>query len=392
MIKKIKESVPTEYHAKLSIFAVVMIIMLSIGIISRVRSNSALNEATKKQAATLVATITATSGDAKDELILPGTVTAWHEAIIYARTNGYIKKWLVDIGSKVKKDDILAIIEIPEVEAQLRQAEADLKTAIANNDLAQTTSERWKNLLITHSVSKQETDEKMGSAVALQAAMNSARAKRDQLKDLVSFKQVVAPFDGIITNRTTDIGSLISEGSSSSTTPLFNISQANRLRIYVKVPQNYSSRINKDILANLEFAEHPGKLYPAKLIRTAKAIDPVTRTLLTELEVDNPTYELLPGGYTQVHLKMPALKGSVLLPVNTLIFRSQGLQVATVDKENKVQLKSIKIARDFGTDVEIDSGIDIGEKIIINPSDSLTSGTVVEIVKPKINNTDKVKS
>lgn len=391
MINKIKEQIPIEYHGKISIIATLIMLIILFGIITRVWSNSKLANNTKKQAVMLVTTVAAKATDATEDLILPGTVTAWHEAIIYARTNGYVKKWLADIGSKVKKDDVLALIEIPEIEAQLRQAEADLKTAVANNDLAQSTSQRWVALLTTNSVSKQETDEKMSSAHALQAAMNSARAKRDMLVDLVNFKRVVAPFDGIITNRSTDIGALISEGSSTSTTPLFTIAQADRLRVYVKVPQNYSSRINKSIIATLKFSEHPGKSYKAKLIRTAKAIDPTTRTLLTELEVDNSNYELLPGGFTEVHLGMPGLKESVTLPVNTLIFRASGLQVATIDNDNKVVLKPIKIARDFGTEVEIDSGIAVGDQIIINPSDSLTQGAVVEKVTPKIDNQDKAK-
>ncbi len=383
MFKKMKESIPPEYHAKLSGFIVIAMLIVTVGVIARVQSENALNKVTKKQAINHVATVIANPGKAKEELILPGNVVAWHEATIFARTNGYIKKWLVDIGSRVKEGDLLAIIEIPEVEAQLRQAEADLNTAIANYDLAQSTAERWKNLLKTNSVSKQETDERVSSAVSLKATMNSARARRDMLKDLVSFKRVVAPFDGIISSRSTDIGTLINEGSSSTTLPLFNIVQADKLRIYVNVPQNYSSRIKPDIIATLHFSEHPGISYPAKLLQTAKAIDPATRTLLTEFEVDNSKYELLPGGYTQVHLTIPAEEGSVILPVNTLIFRSQGLQVATVDQENKVTLKSIKIARDFGTEVEVDSGIAIGEKIIVNPPDSLVTGSKVEIVKQK---------
>lgn len=386
----IKKHIPPQYRGKILGAAIIMLAISTSGIMGRVKSANELKHNTDDQLVSRVTVVTAKTGEAKEEIILPGNVVAWHEASIFARTNGYIKKWLVDIGTNVKKGDLLAVIEIPEVEAQLRQAEADLNTAIANYNLAQSTAIRWEGLLKTRSVSKQDNDEKASAAISSKAIMNSAKAKRDSLKDLVSFKNVIAPFDGTISNRRTDIGTLINEGSSTTAQPLFNIVQANRLRVYVKVPQNYSSSITPDMIANLTFSEHPGKKYPAKLLETAKAIDPTTRTLLTEFEVDNTDYTLLSGGYTQVHLTIPAVKGSVILPVNTLIFRSKGLQVATVDNTNKVTLQSITIARDFGTTVEVDSGIKIGQKIIINPSDALVSGTQVEIMTPNnTNNTQK---
>ncbi|MBN9288266.1 MAG: efflux transporter periplasmic adaptor subunit [Gammaproteobacteria bacterium 39-13] len=378
MLKKLKLEIPEKYHRK-SVIALIIIISLALmGITSRILSFRELKRTTKQQAIPIVATIKAMPGEMEEEIVLPGNVQAWHEATIFARTSGYIKKWMVDIGSRVKKGDLLAFIETPEVDAQLRQAEADLKTAIANNELAQSTAIRWRSLLTTNSVSKQEADEKISTAKASETIVKSTRANRDRLKELVGFKEVVAPFDGIITSRTTDIGSLIDAGSNVGL-ELFRIVQSNPLRVYVNVPQNYSSRITPKMDVTLRFAEHPGKSYQAKLRQTAKAIDPVTRTLLIELTVDNSKGELLPGGYTEVHLKLPSPEGSVRLPVNTLLFRAQGLQVATLPEDGKVVLKSVTIGRDFGTEVEISSGLKEGEIIILNPPDALETGQVVRV-------------
>jgi RND family efflux transporter MFP subunit len=340
-----------------------------------------LRRHTNQAAVMRVAVVKAEPTPAVEEIVLPGNVQAWHEATVYARTSGYIKQWLTDIGAHVKAGDLLAVIETPELNAQLRQAEADLKTAEANNQLAQSTTKRWMILLKTDSVSKQDADEKKSDALAKEALVNAARANRDRLRDLVGFERVVAPFDGVITSRTIDIGSLIAEGSV-STRPLFHISQADKLRIYVKIPQNYSTRINRDMKVELVFAEHPGKVYPAELLETANAIDPDSRTLLAQFEVDNNNYELLPGGYTQVHLIFPAVKSGVRLPVNTLIFRAEGLQVGTLDDKDNVVLKTIHVSRDFGNVVEVESGLKAGERIIVNPSDSLSNGQHVQVISP----------
>ena len=312
--------------------------------------------------------------------MLPGTMLAWHEAPIYARTNGYVKEWYVDIGSRVNQNDLLAQIETPELDAQLRQAEADLNVAIAQNKLAQTTAKRWVHLLKTDSVSKQATDEKVDTAKALAATVVSMRANRDRLRELVSFEKVVAPFTGIISDRRTDIGALINSGSMpNEQKPLFRMVQLDPLRLYVKIPEAYSSRIKSKMTVSVEFGEHPGKTFPAQLLETAHAIDPKTRTLLAQFVVQNKKGELLPGSYTEVMFAMPSYPEAVRLPVNTLIFRKEGLQVATLDKHNCVVLKNITIHRDFGNDVEIVSGIHPGESIIINPSDSIYHG---QLVKP----------
>lgn len=327
----------------------------------------------------VVATILIKSGTSSEEITLPGNVKAWHEAIIYARTTGYIKKWYVDIGSSVKEGELLAEIEKPELAAQLRQAEADLATAIANNKLAQSTALRWVGLLKSDSVSKQETDEKVATARALEAVVNSSTANLDRLKELQSFTRVVAPFDGIITQRNVDIGSLINEGSSNVYIPLFSIVQADQLRVYVNIPQSYAANIKPGFSASISFAEHPGQNYQAKLLETAKAIDPQTRTLLAQFVLDNRAGELLPGSYAEVHLKVPLAKSIIRLPINTLLFRSEGLQVAILGEDNRVILKKITISRDFGDSVEVATGINVGEKVIINPSDSLRNGEEVRV-------------
>lgn len=364
------------------IITIMLLALILMGISNRLHVTRNLRDDIRHDAIPLVATIDAKANVEYQEFMLPGNVTAWHETTIFARTNGYVKRWLVDIGSIVKEGDLLAEIDIPDVEAQLRRAEADLKTSIENYHLAKTTALRWINLLKTNSVSKQETDEKISAAASLRSVVNASRAQRDTLRDQVNFKNIIAPFDGIISDRTTDLGTLINEGNTTAIRPLFQIVQANKLRVYVKVPQNVSALIQPCIKARLSFPQHPGKIFLAKLSRTAGAIDPLTRTLMIEFEVDNPEYILLPGGYTQIKLAIPTFKGSVLLPVNTLIFRENGLQIATLNQNNQVTLQSIQIARDFGTDVEINSGVKVGEKIVINPPDSLTTGMTVRLVNP----------
>lgn len=359
------------------VFFILLIITFFI-ICARIIEYKKLRRATDDAAVLNVAVVKLAPGPGFQEIILPGNVVAWHEATIYARTNGYVINWQVDIGAHVKKNDLLATISTPEVDAQLKQTEADLITAKANSHLANTTAVRWENLLRTDSVSKQETDEKVSDAEAKAAIVASTRANRDRLRDLVSFQKIIAPFDGVIMSRTTDIGRLINAGS--GTVPLFRIVQSNLLRVYVRVPQYYSTNITPDLAAQLYFTEHPGKMYSAKLLDTAQAIDAVTRTLLVQFVIDNASYELLPGSYTEIHLKIPINRNHVRLPVNALIFRSQGMQVASIDGDHKATLKSITIGRDFGDFVEVVAGLKPGEDVILNPPDSLMSGQEVRIV------------
>ncbi len=350
----------------------------------RMHAASALRNSTEEQSVLTVNVIKAENSKAKEEVVLPGTVQAWHEAPIYARTNGYLKSWTKGMGSPVKEGDLLAEIETPEVDSQLKQAEADLATAKANNKLAQSTAKRWQGLLKTDSVSKQEADEKMGDAQAKEALVNSAQANMDRLKDLQSFKQVTAPFDGVITSRTTDIGALITSGSTTGQI-LFRIAQTEKLRIYVQVPQMYANLITPDLEADLYFPDHPDKAYPVKLFHSADAIEPVARTLLTEYLLDNKDGDLLPGGYVEAHMKIKPAENTIRLPVNTLLFRAEGSQVATLDENGKALLKPVKIGRDFGTEVEISSGVALGDTLIINPPDSLVTGQTVHVAveKPK---------
>ncbi|MCL9683898.1 efflux RND transporter periplasmic adaptor subunit [Legionella maioricensis] len=379
MIKRIhsqfKTQLDTRWIAIISFVCLILLIVIGF----RIYAAIVLRQQTNANLLPVVATTIPIQVTGTEKIILPGNVQAWHEAPIYARTNGYIKKWYVDIGSHVKKGDLLAVIETPELDAQYAQAKADLNTAIANNKLAQSTAKRWVNLLKTDSVSKQETDEKVSSAAALNAAMISAQANVDRLKELVSFERVIAPFDGVITFRNIDIGSLINEGSSTTGVLLFRLSQTNPLRIYVNIPQNYTSRITANMTVSLTFAEHPGQVFTAKLVNTAQAIDPASFTLLAQFSAENKKGILLPGGYTEVSFNFAVLPGTVRLPVNTLIFQAAGLQVATLDKDNRVVLKSIKISRDFGSEVEIESGISPGERIIINPPDALTNREKVRV-------------
>lgn len=372
--------VPEKIRHNIFIGCIIAAIIVAIGISVRIYEKIKLHYNTQKDAVLDVAVTEAQAEPPTEEIVLPGSVQPWHEAIIYARVNGYVKKWDTDIGAHVKTGELLAEIVAPELDAQLRQAEADLKTAEANNALAQTTATRWKSLLKTESVSKQETDEKVSAALANVALVNAARANRDHLLELVGFEKVVAPFDGVITSRTTDIGSLINAGSGNTLRPLFHIEQVDPLRVYVRVPQNYSASIKPGLAVDLIFSEHPGKVYQGTLLDTAEAIDPVTRTLLVQFVVNNKEYKLLPGGYTEVHIKLPTHKSAVIIPVNTILFRSEGLRVGILDGDNKVILQKIKISRDFGDTVEVSSGLEPGQKIILNPSDSLYSGEKVNIV------------
>ena len=353
-------------------------VLALLGIGLRAIQYFALRQATNAQAALTVATIKATKSSKTVELVLPGNVIAWHETTIYARTNGYVVRWLVDFGSHVKKGDLLAEITTPEVNAELRQAVAEVKTAEANYNLAQISANRWRNLWKTDSVSKQEMEEKVSNEQTTAATLMSARANRDRLRELVGFERVVAPFDGVIMSRTTDIGRLINAGSSGPV-PLFRMVQANPLRVYIKIPEYFSGHITSRISAVLSFHQLPGKTFAATLLNTAEAIDPATRTLLVQLKVNNPHYELLAGSFAEVHLKLPTIN-AVILPVNTLIFREHGMQVATIDADNKAVIKSITIGKDFGDAVEVVSGILPNEPIILNPPDSLLNNQKVRVI------------
>jgi len=363
------------------VLLIVAICLAAWGEVSRVRARSALGKETAEAAVTTVVTVTPNRTSLGEELVLPGAVQAYIEAPIYARTSGYLKDWRTDIGTQVTKGQVLGEIETPEVDQQLSQAQADLATARANEDLSKSTNERWKGLLATESVSKQDADEKAGDAAAKKAAADSAAANVSRLRDLESFKRVVAPFSGVITARNTDIGALINAGQSAGS-ELFRIADTHKLRIYVQVPEAYAAVTQPGLDAELRFAEHPSKTFPAKTVRTSNALDPTLKTLQVELELDNEKHELFPGAYAEVHFKLPASAESLRLPANTVLFRAAGLQVATVDGQKRVKLKNIVQGRDFGNTIEILSGLQPDEVVILNPPDSLTDDTVVRIAPP----------
>jgi len=311
---------------------------------------------------------------------LPGNVQAFVATPIYARTNGYLKKWYFDIGSRVQAGQLLAEIETPEVDQQLDQARADLATAQANLHLAQTTAARYESLFKTDSVSRQDLEDKAGDLQAKKAIVDSATSNVRRLQETQKFQKVYAPFDGVITARNTDTGALINAGANAAGKQLFDLASTGVLRVYVNVPQTYARAATAGNPADLTLAEFPGRHFPGKIVRTADAIEPVSRTLLTEVDVENPQGELLPGAYASVHLKLGSKTAPVMLPVNALLFRSEGLRVGVV-RDGKAILVPIVMGRDFGNEVEVLSGVTVKDAVILNPSDSLTSGTQVRVAE-----------
>lgn len=348
------------------------------GEISRVIARAALGRETAEAAIPTVVTVSAERSTLGEELVLPGAVQAFIEAPIYARTSGYLRSWYTDIGTAVIKGQLLGEIETPEVDQQLAQAQADLATARANESLSNSTNVRWQGLLATESVSKQDADEKSGDAAAKKAAADSAAANVARLRELESFKRVTAPFSGVITARNTDIGALINAGQSAGS-ELFRIADTHKLRIYVRVPEAYASATKPGLDAELRFAEHPNRGFRAVTVRTSNALDPTLRTLQVEIELDNAKGEIFPGAYAEVHFKLAAGANSLRLPANTVLFRAAGLQVATVDDQQRVKLKSIVQGRDFGNSIEVLSGLEANERVVLNPPDSIADGVLVRI-------------
>ena len=361
---------------------VVAALLVVFGILPRIQARTALRQETIRMAVPTVAVVQPKRSAPAQEIVLPANVQAFADAPIYARTNGYLKRWYVDIGSRVKEGQLLAEIDTPEVTQQLRQARADLGTTQANLNLSKITADRYQGLLKTDSVSKQESDNAAGDYEAKQANVQSAQANVRRLEELQSFQKIYAPFSGVITARNTDVGALINSGSTGGNgNELFHIAQPDKLRVYVSVPQVYSQAAKPGLTADLTLAEFPGRRFQGKLVRTANAIDPASRTLLVEIAVNNPTGQLFTGSYAEVHFKLPTPASSLILPVNTLLFRSEGLRVATVGQDQKVELKQITLGHDFGGEVEVVAGLDGNENVIINPPDSVTDGETVRIAQ-----------
>jgi RND family efflux transporter MFP subunit len=370
------------------ILLAVALILAIWGVVSRVRGREKIGKETSQEAVPVVMTAKPTPSPGTDELVLPGNVTAFIEAPIYARTSGYLKTWYTDIGTPVKRGQLLAEIETPEVDQQLRQSKSDLATAEANARIATVTDVRWKGLLVNKAVSPQDADTRAANAQAAQATAASAQANVGRLQELESFKRVVAPFDGVVTARNTDIGALINAGPAMGS-QLFRVSDVTRLRVYVQVPEQYAPQTKPGVEAQLHFNEHPGVGYPAKVVRTAQALDPTLRTLQVELQVDNAKGELFPGAYAEVHFKLPGKSNALRVPATALVFRAAGLQVATVGRDSHVKLLSVSQGRDFGTTVELVSGVAPNDVIIVNPPDSITDGAQVRIAKPPPPNQQK---
>ena len=349
------------------------------GIATRIDAEAALARTTDAAAPTTVATITAEAGPTEEEIVLPGTVQAEYDTPIYARTSGYVKRWYTDIGARVKAGDLLAEIDSPEIDQQLRQARADLAAAEANNRVAQATARRVHALLPTESVSAERDDQAASDAAAKAAAVAANQAIVARLEQLVGFEKVVAPYAGVVTARETDVGNLINAGSGTGP-ELFRIADTTKLRIHVQVPQSYSAAIRPNLAVALQFPEYPGRSFPAILVRTANAIDAHARTLLVELEADNAKGELLPGGYTDAHFKLPLPGQSVRIPVNALLFRAEGLRVATLAPDGHVTLHEVALGRDFGTTVEVLTGIAPGDTVVLNPPAALQPDAMVRVM------------
>ena len=350
------------------------------GIQSRQRAEAALEQSTDAAAVPTVAVVQAAAGPDEEEVVLPGTVQAEFDTPIYARTSGYVVRWYTDIGARVKAGDLLAEIDSPEVDRQLRQARADLQTAEANNRVAQLTARRVRTLLPTQSVSAEQNDQASSDAAAKAALVASNEANVERLEQLVGFERVVAPYDGIVTARETDFGYLINAGSGNGR-ELFRVADTRKLRIYVQVPQSYAPRIKPGVAVDLHFPEYPGRTFAAQLARSAQALEPNARTLLVELEADNEKGELFPGGYTDVYFKLPVMVRGVRVPVNTLLFRAEGPRIAAIGADGRVVLHKITLGRDFGTTIEVPTGVAPGDTVILNPPASLETGTVVHTRK-----------
>jgi RND family efflux transporter MFP subunit len=364
----------------IGLLAALITVTIAFGIVPRMQAQAVLKKETAGLNVPTVSVLQPKRGNPVQELILPGNMQPFMDAPIYARTSGYLKRWTADIGARVKAGQLLAEIDTPEVEEQLHQARSDLQTAEANYRLAQKTAARWLDLIKDNAVSKQEVDQAQGDLEAKKSALESARFNVSRLEKLQAFTKIYAPFDGVITARNTDIGALIGAGGTPGK-ELFHLADTKKLRVYINVPQAHSRDAIPGVEADVTLDEFPGRRFKGVLARNTQSIDSASRTLLAEVAVDNPTGELLPGSYGQVHLKLRSSNATLLVPVNTLIFRSEGIQVAVVGPDQRVVLKKISIGRDFGTEVEVVAGLEPTDAVIVNPSDSITAGSQVRVVK-----------
>ena len=364
----------------LAIAITVVAVVLLWGVWSRVKAIRTLRAETTQTAVIAVSVVSPTPAAPAQHIILPGNVQPFSSAPIYSRTDGYLRKWYVDIGARVKQGQLLAVIDAPEIDQQVAQSMSNLNTAKANLALAEITKNRYQALLTKKAVSQQDVDNAVGTYNANLSIVEADQANVKQLQALQSFEKIYAPFDGVVTARNTDIGDLVSSGSAGGVkTDLFHIAQPGTLRVYVNVPEEYSQGIKDGMTADITLAEFPGRKFEGKLVRTADAINMTTRTLLIEIDVANPTGTLLTGSYAEVHLAVPTQGPSFVIPVNTLIFRAEGLRVGLV-KDGKVVLAAVTPGHDFGNTIEIVSGLKADDQVIVNPPDSIVSGQEVQIV------------
>ncbi len=357
--------------------------LLVSGILERIHTNASLRTETADLAVPTISVVAPKRAAPSQEIVLPGNVQPFITSPVFARTNGYLEHWYFDIGAHVKKGQLLAVIASPEVDQQLQQAQSNLLTAEANLELATITKTRYEGLKKTNAVSQQDVDNTVGTYNANKAIVEADQAAVRQYSALVSFEKVYAPFDGVITARNTDIGDLINSGSNAIVkTDLFHIAQPGVLRVYVNVPEEFSQQTTPGLTADLQLAEFPGRTFTGKLVRTAEAINYATRTLLVEVDVNNPSGELLSGAYAEVHFKVPGHSSTYILPVDTLLFRKEGLNVAVVEN-GKAKLVPVMPGHDFGTSIEIVSGLKGNESVITSPPDSIVTGETVQIAAPQ---------
>jgi RND family efflux transporter MFP subunit len=370
---------PRKALVGIAVFVVIAAVLAGYGILRRIHEDHALVERTNSLAAPTVIVAAPKAGAPVDSFVLPGNVTSYTDSPIFARTSGYLTKWYFDIGAKVKKGALLAVIATPELDQQLVQAEADLNTAQANANNARIQAERYTGLVQSDAVSRQDTDTYVNQAASTAAAVKSAQANVERLRQLQSFEKVYAPFDGVITARNIDTGQLIDPGAGKE---LFHLQALQTLRVYANLPQIYSSNVKPGAKIDLTFAEHAGKIYQGSLVRTSDAIDPVSRTLLIEIDVDNHAGELLPGSLAQVHFKTPSAGPTLIVPAATLIFRKEGLRVGVVVNGNTAHMVPVVIGEDDGANVQIVSGLSLGDQVIQDPPDSLIEGEKVQVASP----------
>jgi RND family efflux transporter MFP subunit len=359
---------------------ILLVIVILVGIRARERAESKLRQNTNEAAVEEVVIIHPKQNSPVDEVVLPGETQPYINSPVYARASGYLVKWYHDIGSRVKKGDLLAVVDAPELDKQLAQAQADLETSKANSNIAKITSDRWQGLVKTRSVSKQSTDQAVDNQRATEATVNSYAANQGHYSELVGFEKIFAPFDGVITMRNTDNGWLIAAGLNTPGQELFQIGQISTLRVFVAVPEVYSRAAHVGSKATLTLDEYPDQTFQGTVTRTSSSIDIPSRTLNTEVDIDNSKGLLLPGAYVRVHLALPAQSHSVIIPSSTLLFRTQGLQVGVV-RNNVAQLVPVSIGTDYGETVQITSGLSTSDDVIENPYDSLVSGTPVRITR-----------